>query len=144
MRAVLRKRAEEALEKEPRPQPDVRTLDPAVLFHEVLVHEVELDLQDEELRKTTSELERVREELRQAHKLEILGAMASGVAHDLGNVLQAVMGCAQVAADPSTTIEDARDHMRRAFAVARRSSRLVRKLMTFSRKRTPERRPIVD
>jgi PAS domain S-box-containing protein len=55
----LRKKAEETLDKQPPSYP--REHDPQKLAHELSVHEIELEMQNEELRNSQRELEAARE-----------------------------------------------------------------------------------
>jgi PAS domain S-box-containing protein len=74
------------------------------------------------------------EELRQSQKMEAVGALASGVAHDFNNVLQAVLGCINVARREDTPPERARMYLDHAAAAARRGGHLASQLMAFTRK----------
>jgi two-component system, cell cycle sensor histidine kinase and response regulator CckA len=73
------------------------------------------------------------EQLRQAQKMEAVGRLARGVAHDFNNVLAAIIGCTDLlalqldAADPSRMEAD---EIRKA---AERGAALTRQLLTFSR-----------
>jgi PAS domain S-box-containing protein len=86
------------------------------------------------------ELER---ELRQAHKMEAVGTLASGIAHDFGNLLQAIIGCVQMAMRESTPPERARKYLQGAESAARRGARLTREITAFGGKREARPRPVV-
>ena len=77
-------------------------------------------LQDITERKhTEAERDRLRDELLQAQRLEALGRLAGGVAHDFNNMLTAIHGYAELlAADAERERLDARD--RRAHRACRR------------------------
>ena len=89
----------------------------------------------------TSERE-LEEELRQAQKMEAVGALASGVAHDFNNTLQAALGCLSVARHEATPAERARMYLDRAAAALRRGGDLANELMLFARKQTAAPKPI--
>jgi two-component system cell cycle sensor histidine kinase/response regulator CckA len=74
-------------------------------------------------------------ELRQAQKMEAVGALASGVAHDFNNVLQAVLGCITLAQRPRASAEEARAFLDQAADAARRGGGLSARLMSFAHKR---------
>jgi PAS domain S-box-containing protein len=80
------------------------------------------------------------EELRQAQKMEAMGTMASAIAHDFGNLLQGIMGCAAVAL-ASDDIAVRRSYLNGVLDAVKRGSDLVGQLTAFSRKRTTDRRP---
>lgn len=74
------------------------------------------------------------EELLQAHKMEAVGALAGGVAHDMNNVLGVVMGMASVlqtklADDPALL-----KHVDGILNATRRGRSLTRNLLGFARK----------
>lgn len=82
------------------------------------------------------EKERLEAELRQAQKMESVGRLAGGVAHDFNNMLGVILGRTEMAllqADPATRISDHLGEIRKA---AERSADLTRQLLAFARKQT--------
>jgi PAS domain S-box-containing protein len=78
-----------------------------------------------------AELER---QLHQAQKIESIGQLAGGVAHDFNNMLGVILGHAEMAlrkAPPSSTFISDLEEIRKA---ANRSADLTRQLLTFARK----------
>jgi two-component system, cell cycle sensor histidine kinase and response regulator CckA len=73
------------------------------------------------------------EQLRQALKMEAVGRLARGVAHDFNNVLAAIIGCSDLLSlslQPSDPSFNEAQEIRKA---AERGASLTRQLLTFSR-----------
>ena len=72
-------------------------------------------------------------DLAELHKMEALGRLAAGVAHDFNNVLLVVLSCAhEIAADPGATPPIAATAAEISEA-AERGSELARELLSFGR-----------
>ncbi len=74
------------------------------------------------------------ESLRQAQKMESVGRLAGGVAHDFNNMLQAILGNTDLALQELPPDSLARDNLTEIQACARRSADLTRQLLAFARK----------
>lgn len=77
------------------------------------------------------------ERLLQAQKMEAVGMLAAGVAHDFGHVLQAILASVNLAQEPGTRRELVDQYLDRAASAAKRGGNLVQQLMTFARKSNP-------
>jgi len=80
-------------------------------------------------------------QLLQSNRLESVGKLAAGVAHEINNPLAVVMGFSQLLLDqdlPSSAEED----VRRIYEHAQRASKVMENLLAFARKHTPERHQI--
>jgi signal transduction histidine kinase/ActR/RegA family two-component response regulator len=95
-----------------------------------------------QLEAEIAERERAQEALRETQKLEAIGRMAGGIAHDFNNLLTVIQGNAEVLADGEHNAED-RSAIEGIDRAAERGARLVRQIMTFSR-RQPLKLDIVD
>src|SRR5262249_35324527 len=86
-----------------------------------------------ERKQAEEEKQKLQEQLFQARKLEALGTLASGVAHDFNNILSAVMGFTELATDevPEGTL--ARCNLEEVLKACRRAKVLVQQVLTFSR-----------
>ena len=74
------------------------------------------------------------ERLRQAQKMEAVGQLAGGIAHDLNNVLTAVMAHVDLAVTSLPPGNEQRDDLTQAQGAARRGASMIRKLLGFSRR----------
>ena len=81
-------------------------------------------------------------QLRQAQKLEALGQLAGGIAHDFNNILTAIMAYAELAAMDAEQPDEVRSHIEQVQAASNRARDLVRRILTFSRLRKQERKPV--
>jgi signal transduction histidine kinase/CheY-like chemotaxis protein len=85
-------------------------------------------------RRTEVELDRVRNELRQGQKMEVIGRLAGGVAHDFNNILTGILGFSEMLLD---ALEEGTDVFRYAAEIKRASERaaaLTQQLLAFSRR----------
>ena len=71
---------------------------------------------------------------RQAAKMEAIGQLAGGVAHDFNNKLQIILGCAEVILDGLPEDHALRADLQEIQHAARHSADLTRQLLAFSRK----------
>lgn len=75
-------------------------------------------------------------ELGQAQRMEALGRLTGGVAHDFNNHLTAFMGNLELALGRGDLPDDAAHYIRAALDGARSSEALVHRLLAFSRRQT--------
>ena len=80
------------------------------------------------------EREQMREQLRQAQKMEAIGRLAGGVAHDFNNVLTSILGTASLAAEGLPPDHPARADLDQVQADGQRAAELTRQLLLFARK----------
>ncbi len=76
-------------------------------------------------------------QLIQAQKMESVGRLAGGVAHDYNNMLSVIMGYSELALEKvDATNEPLHDYLREIYAAAVRSTDITRQLLAFARKQT--------
>jgi PAS domain S-box-containing protein len=88
-------------------------------------------------RDLTEEL-RIRNQIVHAERLSALGQFVAGVAHEINNPLQAIVGCAELllARQPSGALRDDAETIR---TQAERAGQIVRNLLAFARRGSLER-----
>jgi PAS domain S-box-containing protein len=86
---------------------------------------------------------RMEEELRQSQKMEAIGRLAGGVAHDFNNVLMLISGNAVQLLEQGDVPANLRIHVEEIIQATKRAASLTRQLLAFSRKQ-PLSRSIVD
>jgi PAS domain S-box-containing protein len=88
-----------------------------------------------------SDQERLQRELLQAQKMEAIGQLVSGVAHELNNPLAAIIAFSQLLRSDERLPEDMKHDAGLLVQEADRTRRIVQNLLDFARARPPERRP---
>ncbi|MFW6221475.1 MAG: PAS domain-containing sensor histidine kinase [Fibrobacterota bacterium] len=84
-----------------------------------------------------SETKRLNEQLIKSHRMELLGQMAGGLAHDFNNIMTAISGYARIISLRSSE-EKMRHNADVILRATCRASDLVKKLLSFSRGDTVE------
>ncbi|HEV8508896.1 MAG TPA: response regulator [Gemmatimonadales bacterium] len=90
-----------------------------------------------------TERKRLEEQLRQSQKMEAIGQLAGGVAHDFNNILTAIVGYTDLLAAEFGGNERQLEDLEEIRKAARRAAALTRQLLAFSRKQVLEPR-IID
>lgn len=81
-------------------------------------------------------------QLRHAQKMEAVGQLAGGVAHDFNNLMQAVLANVEFGLSPETTRVEMNEHLHEIESAGKRAAELTRQLLVFSRHQKLDRVPI--
>ena len=105
--------------------------------HEGNIEASVINLRDiTERKRAEAEKKKLEEQYRQAQKMEAIGQLAGGVAHDFNNMLSIILGYSQIALMKNKPSDPLKASLQEIMNAARRSADLVRQLMAFARKQT--------
>jgi len=86
---------------------------------------------------------KINEKMAQAQKLESLGTLAGGVAHDLNNMLFPILGNAELLILKSVAFDnDTKENLTQLYESALQAKELVQQILNFSRDKKIQRRPL--
>ncbi|HNV71323.1 MAG TPA: PAS domain S-box protein, partial [Candidatus Ozemobacteraceae bacterium] len=87
-------------------------------------------------KQAEEEQRKLQAQLAQAQKMESVGRLAGGVAHDFNNMLGVILGHAELAMESIGPNEPLRSTLEEILKAAERSADLTRQLLAFARKQT--------
>ena len=89
-----------------------------------------------ERKKAELEKRRLQQQLTQAQKMESVGRLAGGVAHDFNNMLSVILGHSDMVLDSMKENDPLRMSLQEIHKAAQRSADLTRQLLAFARRQT--------
>lgn len=96
-----------------------------------------------ERRRAEEERQQLLAELSHVQKLDSIGRLAGGVAHDFNNMLAVILGSVELALKDARVPAQVQSFLREIRDAARRSAELTRQLLTFARK-LPAQPKVID
>lgn len=84
-------------------------------------------------KQAEDERDRLQNRLQQTQKMEVIGQLTSGVAHDFNNILASMLGFAELARDQAGGNEKLKEYLELVLRSGERARQLIRRLLFFSR-----------
>jgi len=88
------------------------------------------------VKRNITEQLRLAAQFQQAQKMEAVGLLAGGVAHDYNNMLSVILGYAELALEKVDPVDPLHADLKIIITAAKRSADITRQLLTFARKQT--------
>lgn len=100
------------------------------------------ELYVQSLHRDITEKKAIQEQLLHSQKMESVGALAGGIAHNFNNLLTAILGYAELLMEYSDLDNDSKHRVKNIESSARKAGVLVSKLLSFARRDTSEVLPL--
>lgn len=88
-------------------------------------------------------IKQMEKEIREAQKMEAIGALAAGIAHDFNNILFPISGLAQMSLWDAPQGSALQQNLEKIYDATRRAADLVQQILSFSRKSDIQRSPVI-
>lgn len=104
--------------------------------------DIEGDIYIQAFHRDISDKKRLQEQLFQSQKMDSIGMLAGGLAHDFNNIIAGVLGHVELLGDNDSLDTDARKHLAVIESSSRKASQMISKLLKFARKGTVDVQPV--
>ena len=81
-------------------------------------------------------------QLRQAQKMEAIGALAGGIAHDFNNILWGILGFTELSLQEAPEGSVLEENLQQVLTASHRAKELIKQILAFSRMSEQERTPV--
>lgn len=95
-----------------------------------------------ERKLSEKEKKKLEDQLAQSNKLESMGTLAGGIAHDMNNILTAIMGYVEITLSDVQSDSKICKRLERVLGACYRARDLVKQILTFSRQESQENIPV--
>ncbi|MDA3894989.1 MAG: response regulator [Desulfobacteraceae bacterium] len=95
-----------------------------------------------ERKQVEKEKAELAEQLRQAHKMEAIGTLSGGIAHEFSNILSIIVGNTELAIDDVPEKSSINDCLEEIKTASLRAKDVVKQILSFARKSPATRKPI--
>jgi two-component system, cell cycle sensor histidine kinase and response regulator CckA len=113
-----------------------RCIDKAIPWPDGRMVRYEMAIDITERIEAEKERENLQLQLSQIHKMESVGRLAGGVAHDFNNMLGVILGYAELAMEKTRPDDSLHADLEHIHGAARHSAEITKQLLAFTRKQT--------
>ena len=92
--------------------------------------------------RDVTERKKLEDQLRQSQKMEVVGQLAGGVAHDFNNILTAIIGYGEILKTKMGENNPLKDYATQVITSGKRAADLTHSLLAFSRKQIINSKPV--
>jgi signal transduction histidine kinase len=119
-------------------------VDLEAMRHELVGVNHRLQGKIKEKEQSEARREELQRQLRHRQRLETVGTLASGIAHEINNVLVPIILFTSTVLKDVSLASGSREYLERVLAAARRAKDVVRKILTFSRQLDEAKLTLID
>ena len=95
------------------------------------------------IKRDITEKKELQQQLRQAQKMEAIGTLASGVAHDFNNILTSILGFTELTSRNVPEGSKEKENLKKVLKASNRAANLVSQILSFSHQKEQEHKPLL-